>query len=166
MAPARCRLPAPVPAPEKWDRFAKIRSIGARQHTWMSKCRRSILNRPFCCYKSDTRAWLWTAIPCRKSPPVTAPSRAEGSTFLSFLSFFLFPPSSLFPFSFLPLSFLLPPLSSLAFLSLLLFLPSSLFPSSSPSSPLLLFPFLSLLPSLSFPLSFSSLPLLSSSSFC
>ena len=113
------------------------------------------LNRPLCCYESDTRAWLWTVLPCRKSPPVTAPSRAEGSTFLSFLSFFLFPPSSLFPFSFLPLSFLLPPLSSLAFLSLLLFLPSSLFPSSSPSSPLLLSPSPFLLSP--FPLSFPSL---------
>ena len=127
------------------------------------------LDRPLCCYESDTRAWLWAVTPCRKSPPVTA-VHLRGRIHHPFL----FPPSS-----FLPLSFLfLPPLSSLlsSFPSLLssplflflppfppsfsslLFLPSlsSLFPSSL--FLLSLFPFS--FPSLSFPslLSLSPFP--------
>ena len=111
------------------------------------------LDRPLCCYESDTRAWLWAVIPCRKSPPVTA-VHLRGRIHHPFL----FPPSS-----FLPLSFLfLPPPSSLlsSFPSLLsspLFLSLPPFPPSfsSPPSP----PSLSLLslPSLSFPFSFPSL---------
>ena len=164
-------LPGPISAPKKWDRFAKIaRSAAQYAHP--------ALDRPLCCYESDTRAWLWAVTPCRKSPPVTA-VHLRGRIHHPFL----FPPSSFLPLSFL---FLPPPssllssfpslLSSPLFLFLPPFPPSFSSPPSPPSfPPLSSFSLFSPSPSLlspsllsPFPLSlpsFPSLPLLSSSFF-
>ena len=121
------------------------------------------LDRPLCCYESDTRAWLWAVTPCRKSPPVTA-VHLRGRIHHPFL----FPPSSFLPLSFL---FLPPPssllssfpslLSSPLFLFLPPFPPSFSSPPSPPSfPPLSSFSLFSPSPSLlsPFPLSFPSLP--------
>ena len=121
------------------------------------------LDRPLCCYESDTRAWLWAVTPCRKSPPVTA-VHLRGRIHHPFL----FPPSSFLPLSFLFPSSLLSPLS-LSLSPLFLFPPSfssppsplSFPPLSPPLSPPSLSPFS--FPSLSFPspLFLSSFSLLS-----
>ena len=129
------------------------------------------LDRPLCCYESDTHAWLWAVIPCRKSPPVTA-VHLRGRIHHPFL----FPPSSFLPLSFLFPSSLLSPLS-LSLSPLFLFPPSFSSPPSPLSFPplspplsfslLFSFSFLSFSPfPLSFlSLSFPSLPLFSSSFF-